>query len=470
MRLNLQLFAYTGDSIVDYLKSTGQDSSYTARQKLATSMGIENYSGTAEQNTKLLNMLRSGATNNTNNNTVPATTTPKATTPTTTAPPVSDTTTAFKKTMDGKQTELENLGTYKYEEYVDPDYVTAAFEKINSLQHPGEFQYEYNTQLNDTINKILNREEFSYDLNGDALYQQYKDQYTTQGKQAMMDTMGQAAAMTGGYGNSYAQTVGQQTYQGYLQQLNDKVPELYKLALDQYNQEGQALYDQYGLLSSERNQAYNVHRDAIDDYNTDRDYYTDVAFNQRDFAFRNHSATQDGRYNEWQSQYNTIYDALNLATDNYWKSNNNDYTLYRDSIDDANTAKSQASEMALSMLSLGTMPSADLLAAAGISASDAQVIYDKVLADEKKTINDNADNNNKPIDEDPAADPSVTTVDFQNKVNNYTKNWDAVMRHMWGSPKTYIAQQIEESDLSTPEKEYLISYYGITENDLNYKK
>ena len=97
-------------------------------------------------------------------------------------------------------------------------------------------------KLTNTMNDIENREKFSYDVNGDALYQQYKDQYTTQGKLAMMDTMGQAAAMTGGYGNSYAQSVGQQAYQGYLQQLTDKIPELYQLALNKYNSEGEELY------------------------------------------------------------------------------------------------------------------------------------------------------------------------------------------------------------------------------------
>ena len=62
-----------------------------------------------------------------------------------------------------------------------------------------------------------------------------------------MDTMGQAQAMTGGYGNSYAQTVGQQTYQGYLQGLNDQVPALYQLALDKYNSEGNQLKDNMGI-------------------------------------------------------------------------------------------------------------------------------------------------------------------------------------------------------------------------------
>ena len=97
------------------------------------------------------------------------------------------------------------------------------------------------------LDAYKNRGKFSYDLNGDALYKQYKDQYVNQGKQAMMDAMGQASAMTGGYGNSYAQTVGQQTYQGYLQGLNDKIPELYQLAYDRHEQEGQDLLTRYGL-------------------------------------------------------------------------------------------------------------------------------------------------------------------------------------------------------------------------------
>ena len=46
-------------SIVDYLKSVGQDSSYAARKKLADQYGIKNYSGTSAQNISLLNSLKS---------------------------------------------------------------------------------------------------------------------------------------------------------------------------------------------------------------------------------------------------------------------------------------------------------------------------------------------------------------------------------------------------------------------------
>ena len=51
---------YAGPSIVDYLKSIGQPSSFTSRKKLAAQTGITNYTGTAAQNTQLLNLLRKG--------------------------------------------------------------------------------------------------------------------------------------------------------------------------------------------------------------------------------------------------------------------------------------------------------------------------------------------------------------------------------------------------------------------------
>src|SRR5690625_2278781 len=54
---------YKGSSIVDYLKSVGQSSSFAHRKKLAQRYGIKNYKGTASQNTRLLNALRGKKTN-----------------------------------------------------------------------------------------------------------------------------------------------------------------------------------------------------------------------------------------------------------------------------------------------------------------------------------------------------------------------------------------------------------------------
>ena len=196
---------------------------------------------------------------------------------------------------------------FEYTAYKPSDTVAQAEALLQQqlANKPGEYQSAWQSQLNDTLQKILNREKFSYDLNGDMLYQQYKDQYTTQGKMAMMDTMGQAAAMTGGYGNSYAQSVGQQAYQGYLQQLNDKIPELYQLALNQYNAEGDDMYNQASLMAQMEEQDYGRYRDQVSDYNTELS-----------------RLTEDSRYKS-ETDYGRWADDLNF-----------NYGQYRDSVAD----------------------------------------------------------------------------------------------------------------------------------------
>ena len=179
-------------------------------------------------------------------------------------------------------------------------------------QKPGAYQSQWQSKLDAVMDKILNREKFSYDMNADALYQQYKGQATTQGKQASMDVMGQAAALTGGYGNSYAQTVGQQTYQGYLQQLNDKIPELYQLAMDQYNQEGDALLNQYSLYADRDEQDYGRYRDQVGDYNNELDYLTGRYDAERDYDYGKYADDRDYQYQldrdkkadeQWQAEF-----------------------------------------------------------------------------------------------------------------------------------------------------------------------
>ena len=51
---------YTGNSIVDGLKSAGVNSSYAYREQLAKANGITNYTGSASQNTALLDKLKKG--------------------------------------------------------------------------------------------------------------------------------------------------------------------------------------------------------------------------------------------------------------------------------------------------------------------------------------------------------------------------------------------------------------------------
>lgn len=127
------------------------------------------------------------------------------------------------------------------------------------------YQSQWQPQINTMMDQYLNRDKFSYDVNEDALYQQLRDQYRLMGQTAMMDTMGQAAMLTGGYGNSYAQGVGQQAYQGFMQQLNDQIPDLYQMALNQYMNEGDQMLDKMSLLMQQDSLDYGKYRDQMAD-------------------------------------------------------------------------------------------------------------------------------------------------------------------------------------------------------------
>ena len=231
-----------------------------------------------------------------------------------------------------QQLAAQKPGDFSYGDYTQSEAVAQAQALLQQqlANKPGAYQSQWQTQMNDTMNQILNRDKFSYDLNADALYQQYKDQYVLQGQQAMMDTMGQAQAMTGGYANSYAQTVGQQTYQGYLQQLNDRVPELYQLALDQYNREGDALYNQYGLFADRENQDYGRYRDQVSDYNTERDYLANAYYNEADRDYNRYLDAYSRAYGEHRDAVSDWQQTLDRADAEYWNHYNRDYGQYSD--------------------------------------------------------------------------------------------------------------------------------------------
>ena len=245
---------------------------------------------------------------------------------------VTNNTTQYTTPLKGvSETTASKLGQYS-QGYQQSGSVQAAQNYLNSVLNNKPVADANLSQLYD---RIMNREQFSYDLNGDALYQQYKDQYQNLGRQAMMDTMGNATALTGGYGSSYASTAGNQAYQQYLGQLNDIVPELYQMAYDRYNQEGNDLMNRYNL-------AYGQHRDAVGDWENERSYAN----------------------SEYWNQYNADYsDYQNML--NYWiniaQQENAAYYTERD----------YAYNLAMAMIQKKQLPSAEILAAAGITEADA---------------------------------------------------------------------------------------------------
>lgn len=194
-------------------------------------------------------------------------------------------------------------GTYEKKDYLESEAVKNAREQMtqHSAAKPAPYQSQWQPQMLETFDKIQNRQPFQYDINSDALYQQLKDQYSMLGNRAMMDTMGQQAALTGGYGNSYAQTAGQQAYQGYLQQLSNAMPDLYSMALSRYNAEGDALAQQYGMMADQENLDYARYRDLMADHENQ--------YNRLYDAYRDEQALDYNTYRDmiadlqWQAQF-----------------------------------------------------------------------------------------------------------------------------------------------------------------------
>lgn len=126
------------------------------------------------------------------------------------------------------------------------------------------YKSSYDQPLQELFREITERPAFTYDPNDDALYQSYKQSYAQQGHLAMEDSMGYAAGLTGGYGSSYAQSVGQQQYDAYLQKLSDIYPELYAMAYSRYQDEGAALQKEYDMLKAQEDDAYQKYLDLLD--------------------------------------------------------------------------------------------------------------------------------------------------------------------------------------------------------------
>ena len=252
-------------SIVDYLNSSGRNSSYAARRKLAEEYGMSGYSGSASQNTKLLRMLQGGAqpTNST---------AAKAQELANAAP--SNNVTAGVTTASGSA----SGGTEAKPLYQRSDRVNEYYNKTRNLEKnkPDEFESKYEDQISSILDNIMNRPKFSYtseDMVNDDLYKMYRDQYMRQGNLAMRDTMGNAAALTGGYGNTYASAAGQQAYDNYVAQLNNKALDFYDRAYQRYADEGQNLYNQMNVVTGLDNTDYQRYRDGVNDYYNDLNYY-----------------------------------------------------------------------------------------------------------------------------------------------------------------------------------------------------
>ena len=205
---------------------------------------------------------------------------------------------------------------YKEQEYSDNygAYASDIAKAQNMLnQHlntkPGAYQSAYAPQIKDTITTLENRKPFVYDINADAMYQQLKNEHMNLGKLAMTDTMGVASAMTGGYGNSYAATVGNQAYMDQVSKINDVVPQLYDKAYGRYQDEEAKLYNMLNMYQNQDAIDYAKYQDVLTNWQNDRNYYSGEVANLRGMNQDLWAQNESNRYNAIQSEWNNYYNA-----------------------------------------------------------------------------------------------------------------------------------------------------------------
>lgn len=197
-----------------------------------------------------------------------------------------------------------------------------SYEKNNK---PGEYAGTWADVLNQKVTNYINQDPYSYKSQNDASYQAAKDQYTKTGQQAMKDTMAQASALTGGYGNTYSQSVGQQQYNAQMDNLSQKAIEYEQQAYNRYVGDREQQLNTINALQNLDNTEYSRNRDAINDYNTFLNYlqnkYTTLKSVDDD--------TFNREYNIWQQQLGAQGTLMSTAQNNYQYENTNDINNYQ---------------------------------------------------------------------------------------------------------------------------------------------
>ncbi len=216
--------------------------------------------------------------------------------------------TASKKTTTKKTTQKEA----ERPQYKKSEGVKNAEKKLTDWENnsPDEYESKYSEEIDSVLNDILNREKFSYNLNADPLYEQYRELYTQNGKKAMMDTVGEASALTGGYSSSYAVTAGNQAYHEYLNELNDIALDLRDRAYEQYGDEGDKLFEDVKLLRSLDGDDYEKYLDQLERYYKDGEYLLERLTSMSDAEYEQFLQTVEAWEKDRDYAFEEYQDAL----------------------------------------------------------------------------------------------------------------------------------------------------------------
>lgn len=212
------------------------------------------------------------------------------------------------------------------------------------------YENTFAQQQKDLLDRILNREDFSWSKETDPQWSSYKKSYLREGDRATANALAQASAASGGRPSSHAVNAATQAGDYYATKLNDVIPTLYQQAYERYLDEYNMKLKDLNTVNQQEQLDYAKYLDRLGQFNTDRG-----------FAYQN---------------YADDYDRLRSQLADVQGQDQIDYARYLDEASRRQTAQDSIRSQVDAILTAGGSPSANLVSESGYSSEYVKALED----------------------------------------------------------------------------------------------
>lgn len=212
------------------------------------------------------------------------------------------------------------------------------------------YENTFAQQQKDLLDRILNREDFSWSRETDPQWSSYKKSYLREGDRATANALAKASAASGGRPSSYAVNAATQAGDYYATKLNDVIPTLYQQAYERYLDEYNMKLKDLNAVNQQEQLDYAKYLDRLGQFNTDRG-----------FAYQN---------------YADDYDRLRSQLADVQGQDKIDYARYLDEASRQQTAQDSIRSQVDAILAAGGSPSANLVSESGYSSEYVKALED----------------------------------------------------------------------------------------------
>lgn len=212
------------------------------------------------------------------------------------------------------------------------------------------YENTFAQQQKDLLDRILNREDFSWSKETDPQWSSYKKSYLREGDRATANALAKASAASGGRPSSHAVNAATQAGDYYATKLNDVIPTLYQQAYERYLDEYNMKLKDLNTVNQQEQLDYAKYLDRLGQFNTDRG-----------FAYQN---------------YADDYDRLRSQLADVQGQDQIDYARYLDEASRQQTAQDSIRSQVDAILAAGGSPSANLVSESGYSSEYVKALED----------------------------------------------------------------------------------------------